>query len=53
MSATQQLDAIAGNAGLPQQATSEMTAALENSPEFPDMVIEAPAALVSMIALYR
>jgi hypothetical protein len=47
------LEAIPGIRGLPAKDRREMEADLSNSPDFPDMVVEGPLAVVTPIAIYR
>lgn len=46
-------DAIPGLAAIPAAQRTEMIQGLENSPEFPDIVVPAPAAVVTPIAIFR
>jgi hypothetical protein len=46
-------DSIPGLGAIPKSQRAEMFADLENSAEFPDVVIPAPAAIVTPIAIYR
>jgi hypothetical protein len=47
------LDAIPGISALPRDQRREVIKGLENSAEFPDLVIPSPATIVTPIAIYR
>lgn len=46
-------DSIPGMSAIPREQRREVFEGLENSVEFPDVVIAAPAAVVTPIAIYR